>query len=286
MNYTTSVGEKITRSFDMADVATSFGSVDTIDHLITEADEPVVRTVRAMLKSRGLAVRPLFIEDPDNPIRWILIGYPPVSETTAVDHARARLPTVVFRADCNFNGRNTAPKLLHRCWTAAGEHLRSALVYPNEVDRHIIILSGPLTKRKLVSAEIPQESPYVNTIPGHIGRMDVFDDRSLRYNILNHILVPAHKALGPSDLALLGERYGNNTNSRERDEGELVPTRSDPTLDFVHRIPRVDHMDPVVRFLGGVAYMVPGDMKSGTVYEINRGGGEISFRRVVNDLGR
>lgn len=261
-------------------------SIQNLIKAVDDSDAAVVRNVSIMLRVRGLASHGIIDTDMTK-LKWIIVGKPDTDDPlTATDHMRARLPTIVFRSEEHFNGRD-AHRLLQRCWTEADALVQAEMICFTEFYRHVVVLTGPIPKRKRVSVVLPDDSPYAHTPRDGVSRMDVFEDISLRFNILNHILVPVHRPLRKEEITALGERYGKTGKHNDMEsQGTKTPQIDDPVSEFIMRLPRICITDPVVRFIGGVAYTDAANMLSGTIYEITRDGYEIALRRVVDDLGR
>lgn len=261
-------------------------SIPDIMKTVSDSDVAVVHNVGIMLQVRGLTPHG-FMDPSAAKMRWVIVGKSNTdTPPTTTDHMSARLSTIVFRSDEHFNGRD-AHRLLQRCWAEADPLVQAEMIRPTEFHRHVIVLKSPVPKRKQMSLALPGDSPYTHAPRvNKVSRMDIFEDTSLRFNILDHTLVPVHRPLREHEIAALGIKYGRSRGHNVETSGMESLRPSNPVSEFILRIPRICNTDPVVRFMGGVAYAEANNDLSGTIYEITRNGYEVAYRRVVDDLGR
>lgn len=281
----------------------------------------VYETAVSMLKARGLSVSSGTSQD-----MWYLVGTPPQASAAApISTNNAKLDkiftacgrTVVVRTGCISNGHH--PKnvtfLQHfidshfeilkkrekRGFTDPLDKLASLL---KDVPRIIFItdevktsktterLYFRLEKKDLKDGDSLFAACRTFSSHGAIAiykYVEIFTDRALRFNVLNHKLVPRHRAITRAELNALATKYTENKGIR----------REDMEIAFAETLPAIHYLDPVARALGGVPANCPVDdmiviegdgyvpfsgSNVGTIFEIMRGNGEIAYRKVVTDL--
>ena len=84
--------------------------------------------------------------------------------------------------------------------------------------------------------------------------------RDVRFNALEHRLVPEHKLMSESDVNGLAKSYGFG----------------DRVAEFKASLPKMGIYDPIAALLGG---------RPGDVFKIHRKGGDFAYRVVVADFG-
>jgi DNA-directed RNA polymerase subunit H (RpoH/RPB5) len=86
----------------------------------------------------------------------------------------------------------------------------------------------------------------------------IYPSENLKFNILNHKLVPFHSEMIENEIKTLADKYET------------------PFKKFIHQLPRIGIHDPVVMYLGG---------RNETVYRITRLNGSIYYRCCIDDFG-
>lgn len=251
-----------------------------IDELLRDDrnEATVFRTCVDMLQARGLVVTSGIT--PEN--MWYLWGVPKIVPQNIQDAVFTACDnTLLIRSTCssmNIVGKH------HNTFieTFVGNHTLPTRTPPLPTVRRLIIITNEsrtlkATERLYFRAKIP--ATFV----------EIFTERSLRFNVLRHRLVPSHRPLSRKEIATLAARYRGTQTDKSTSEDELM-------LAFAKVIPIIDYLDPVARFLGAVpARCGLGDIQEatkvlkfgsgvGTIFEITRPFGEISYRVTVADI--
>ena len=255
-------------------MAVGFKTLRDTDNLISKvvpSERIIVVNTTHMLRHRGLTCTQLGLCTNTNRVSWIIVAIPSFSHPIRTcNYIQAEQPTVVMRISQRFSGRDPS-KLLQQIRTD-----NDITKFMNEFDdarsrRYIIITNDVNLKRKTISSTITTKSSNK-----HPDRLDIFAYGSFRFNILNHELVPRHTPLSFDELKQLAIKYGVQNQTHINSQ----------LNNFILSIPTISYRDPVVRYLGGIPNTNTHDLSSGSIYCINRGGGEIIYRRVVKDIGK